>query len=264
MMTEKKLTRDEVDKLAKTLYKAYAKQKPLDMHEFPEFDDDSAYAIQRELTDLKAKKLGGYKISLTSEETQKMFAATEPLYGAQLDERFFKSGVKLKQSMFMEPLVEVELVFTAKKELAATDSLEELMVKTTVAPAVELPDCRFKDWFPALPKHLVMADAAVGGAVVYGDEVPAEDFTLSELTKMHTELFRDRTKVAEGKSSEVLGNPIKALKWLTEKLAETNQVVHAGEHVSTGTFLLPVPLTPGNWEAEFDYGLSDVKFEVEK
>ena len=57
MMTEKKLTRDEVDKLAKTLYKAYAKQKPLDMHEFPEFDDDSAYAIQRELTDLKAKKL---------------------------------------------------------------------------------------------------------------------------------------------------------------------------------------------------------------
>lgn len=105
MMTEKKLTRDEVDKLAKTLYKAYAKQKPLDMHEFPEFDDDSAYAIQRELTDLKAKKLGGYKISLTSEETQKMFAATEPLYGAQLDERFFKSGVKLKQSMFMEPLV---------------------------------------------------------------------------------------------------------------------------------------------------------------
>ena len=31
MMTEKKLTRDEVDKLAKTLYKAYAKQKPFIM-----------------------------------------------------------------------------------------------------------------------------------------------------------------------------------------------------------------------------------------
>lgn len=263
-MTEKVLTSDEVEVLAQILYKAYETQTPLNMTDFAEFDDDSAYRVQRRLTDLKKKKLGGYKISLTSEETQNMFNSTEPLYGAQLDERFFKSGVKLNQAMFMDPLVEVELVFTAKTDLSAKDSLDELMKKTTVAPAVELPDCRFKDWFPTLPKNLVMADAAVGGAVVYGDEVDTDQFSLADLAKVHTELFHDHEKVAEGKSSEVLGNPVKSLKWLTEKLAETDQVVHAGEHVSTGTFLLPVPLTPGNWKAEFDYGLSDVEFEVEK
>lgn len=264
MMTDKELTSDEVEVLAQILYKAYATQEPLDMEAFTIFDDDSAYRVQKRLTELKAKKLGGYKISLTSAETQKMFNSAEPLYGSQLAERFFKSGVKLNQSMFMDPLVEVELVFTAKVDLSAKDSLNELMAKTTVAPAVELPDCRFKDWFPTLPKNLVMADAAVGGAVVYGDEVDADQFSLADLAKVHTELFHDRKKVADGKASEVLGNPVKSLKWLTEKLAETDQVVHAGEHISTGTFLLPVSLTPGNWKAEFDYGLSDVKFELEK
>ncbi|WP_429971614.1 2-keto-4-pentenoate hydratase [Fructilactobacillus sp. Tb1] len=262
-MTDKVLTSDEVEVLAQILYKAYANQEPLDMTEFTEFDDDSAYKVQRRLTELKAKKLGGYKISLTSEETQKMFNSTEPLYGAQLEERFFKSGTKLKQSMFMDPLVEVELVFTAKKDLSADDSLEDLMAKTTVAPAVELPDCRFKEWFPTLPKNLVMADAAVGGAVVYGDEEDTNKFTLDQLATVHTELFHDKEQVAEGVSSEVLGNPVKSLKWLTEKLAETDQVVHKGERVSTGTFLLPVRLTPGKWKAEFDSGLSNVNFEVE-
>lgn len=261
-MADKVLINDEVEVLAQILYKAYKSQEPLEMSKFEAFDDDSAYRVQRRLMELKVKKLGGYKISLTSEETQKMFNSTEPLYGAQLDERFFRDQADLPFSMFMDPLVEVELVFTAKTDLAADDDFAALMEKTTVAPAVELPDCRFKEWFPTLPKNLVMADAAVGGEVVYGKEHDTTDFDFEELAEVSTQLFHDGEQVAEGKSSEVLGNPLKSLHWLTEKLAETDQVVQQGQHVSTGTFLLPVPLKPGKWEAKFDHELGNVAFTV--
>ncbi|USS91339.1 2-keto-4-pentenoate hydratase [Fructilactobacillus carniphilus] len=261
-MTDQVANADQVEVLAQILYQAYADQEPLEMADFPTFSDEQAYQVQDRLMKLKQHKRGGYKISLTSAETQSMFDATEPLYGAQLDERFFRSGAQLPASLFLAPLVEVELVFTAQADLSVQDDLEDLLERTTIAPAVEIPDCRFRDWFPKLPKHLVIADAAVGGAVVYGKEMPGTNFQLAELAEVNTKLFHDQEQVATGTSSEVLGNPVKSLRWLVQKLASRGQQLRAGEHVSTGTFLLPVPLTKGHWRADFDHQLGSVEFDV--
>lgn len=191
-----------------------------------------------------------------------MFDSDEPLYGGQLDERFFKSGHQFDFDFFMDPLVEVELVFKAKADLSTDDSLEDLLSKTTVAPAVEVPDVRFSDWFPSLPKHLVMSDAAVGGAIVYGEERPANQFSLEKLTEVQCELFHGDKKLKDGFSTEVLGNPVKSLKWLVDKLGKAGKKVHKDEKVSTGTFLLPVKLEKGEWKATFNQDFGEVKFSV--
>ncbi|KRN03998.1 2-oxo-hepta-3-ene-1, 7-dioate hydratase [Holzapfeliella floricola DSM 23037 = JCM 16512] len=121
---------------------------------------------------LKNESLGGYKVSLTSQETQKMFDSDEPLYGAQVASHFVKSGKRLRMKQdLMAPLAEVELVFRVKSDLSSSDSLAELAAKTTVAPGVEVPDSRFAEWFPSLSKYLVMSDSAIGGYVVYGKEL---------------------------------------------------------------------------------------------
>lgn len=265
-MTEKQMTKKGME-LAKALYEAYKTQKPLQMADWTGVvtTDDEAYQVQDALMKQKGEKVGGYKVSLTSQETQDMFDSNEPLYGAQVESHFVKSGTALSLSKdLMDPLTEVELVFTAKEDLSATDSLEELAKKTTVAPGVEVPDCRFAEWFPSLNKYLVMSDAAVGGYVVYGEGKDTTDHSMDELANVSTELFHDDEKVGEGKSSEVLGNPLNSLQWLVKKLASQGKTLTKGQKVSSGTFLLPPHLTEGKWEATFNEGMPTVTVEVTK
>ncbi|MFT8469329.1 2-keto-4-pentenoate hydratase [Oenococcus sp.] len=248
------------------LFQAYQSHEALKESDFKGLvtDDQSAYRVQRQLTELKNEKVGGYKVSLTSKQTQNMFDADSPLYGAQVASHFLKSPANLKQQQLMAPLAEVEMLFTAKEDLSSQDSLEDLMHKTQVAAAVEVPDSRFADWFPSLSKHMVMADAAVGGYVVYGQETDTDQLfnRVDDLAHVKCQLFFNNKKVKDGASSEVLGNPLNSLHWLTSKLAEQGMQLKTGQRVSSGTFLLPESLKAGHWQATFDQGLGEVSVTV--
>lgn len=269
LMSEKSAVKETLSKteeeFAKALFDAWKSQKPLTEKDWTDSapDDDSAYRVQDQLMKLKDAPVGGYKVSLTSKQTQDMFDSNEPLYGAQLADHFLKAPTSVNLSDLMEPLVEVELAFHAKEDLSPNDSLEDLMNKTTVAPALEVPDSRFKDWFPSLSKYMVMSDAAVGGVVVYGDEFDTSLFkTVDALENVNCTLSHDGKELKSGKSSEVLGNPLKSLKWLVDKLADQGKTLKEDQRVSSGTFVLPPSLTKGTWQASFDNGLGLVSLEV--
>ncbi|MSE21916.1 2-keto-4-pentenoate hydratase, partial [Lactobacillus parabuchneri] len=123
--------------LANKLFNAYETHKPLKEADFDGVvnDEQAAYRVQRRLTELKKEDVGGYKVSLTSKQTQDMFDSDSPLYGAQVKSHFLQSPVTLHRGELMEPLAEVEMLFTAKEDLSSKDSLEDLMRKTKVAPA---------------------------------------------------------------------------------------------------------------------------------
>ncbi|WP_125711983.1 2-keto-4-pentenoate hydratase [Companilactobacillus kedongensis] len=252
-------------KFAKALFEAWKSQKPLTESDWSNSapDDNAAYRVQDQLMKLKDGPVGGYKVSLTSKQTQDMFDSDEPLYGAQLADHFLKAPTSVNLSDLMEPLVEVELAFRAKEDLSSDDSLEDLLNKTTVAPALEVPDSRFKDWFPSLSKYMVMSDAAVGGVVVYGEEFDTKLFKdVATLENVSCTLSHDGKELKSGKSSEVLGNPLKSLKWLVDKLATQGKTLKKDQRVSSGTFVLPPSLTKGNWQAKFDNGLGVVSLDV--
>lgn len=258
-MTELNARQEE---FAKALFEAYDTNTPLKEEEWKDVvtDDETAYAVQDAVVKLKGKPTAGYKVSLTSKETQDMFDADSPLYGQQVAERFLQSPADVDLQMLNEPLLEVELTFRAKEDLQPSDTLEDLFQKVTVAGALELPDARFVDWFPDLGKYNVMADCAVGGLVVYGEEHDADSVfeNVDDAANVHAVLFKDGKKLKEGVSSEVLGNPFKSLQWLVQKLAEQGKVFTKGQMVSSGTFVLPPKLTVGKWEVEFDSGLGNV------
>ena len=216
--------------------------------------------MQDRFVELKKLPTGGYKVLLTSKQTQNMFDSDSPLYGQQVDSHFLPSPALLSlKDKTMDPLLEVELGFRAREDLKASDRLDDLLHKTTVCGTVELPDSRFADWFPDLSKYNVMSDCAVGGFVVYGDEHPTDD----DAANVSVTLYHDSKEELSGKSSEVLGNPLKSLQWLVGKLEAQGKQFKAGQLVSSGTFLLPPHLTAGKWEAKFDHGFGNVSVNVQ-
>lgn len=256
-------TTEQEQTVANDLYQALTTKKPLTMADYDDkvTDYDSAYRVQWAFSALKNKPVAGYKVSLTSEETQKMFDSDSPFYGAEVEGSWVKSGETLPFSDLMDPLLEVELVFTANEALTPEDSVEDLLKKTSVSGAVELPDSRFADWFPALGKYLVVSDSAVAGRVVYAP-ASKDSFTVDDLANVHATLTKDGEELANGASSEVLGNPLNSLKWLVEKLAGQGHDFPAGTKVSSGTFLLPPHATKGHYEAKFDKYFGTVTFDL--
>ncbi|KRM29776.1 2-oxo-hept-3-ene-1,7-dioate hydratase [Limosilactobacillus panis DSM 6035] len=268
IMTKENVTLNaKQESFAQALFNAYQNHQPLKMADWDGVvtDDDTAYAVQDRFAALKKLPTGGYKVSLTSKKTQDMFDSDCPLYGQQVDSHFLPSPALLSlKKQTMDPLLEVELGFRATEDLKPDDSLEDLLHKTTVCGTVELPDCRFTDWFPDLNKFNVMSDCAVGGFVVYGLERPADKVfaTVEDAANVNVTLYHNGQKQSSGQSSEVLGNPFKSLSWLVGKLAEQGKEFRTGQLVSSGTFLLPPHLTKGVWTAKFDHGFGDVTVNV--
>ncbi|GAY75075.1 2-keto-4-pentenoate hydratase [Sporolactobacillus inulinus] len=251
------------DDLSEQLYQALSKNEPLD---FKNADPSAlslehAYEVQHAFNAKKKEAIKGYKISLTSKQTQDMFNSDSPLYGQVVASSVLHDGAELALATLNEPLLELELEFTALEDLSPEDNEEQLLAKTDVAPGIEVPDSRFKDWFPKLPLELVISDSAVCGRLVVGKPA-AKKPTVDELAHVHADVTLNGKPLTSGEASEVLGNPLHALKWLVARLAQEGKIVGKGTTVSTGTFCLPKKLEKGTYVATFTHHLGDVTLHV--
>lgn len=173
--------------LANQLFNALTFKDPLEMADLEGkvTDYETAYHVQDAFVALRQEEVQGYKVSLTSEETQRMFDSDDPFYGQETVTQFVQGPLTLSLSDLLEPLIEIELVFRAKEDLSVDDTPEDLLEKLTIAPGIEVPDARFKNWFPKLNKYLVVSDCAVGGRVVYGQEQDVKgNFTVEDLANI--------------------------------------------------------------------------------
>ncbi|MER2175017.1 MAG: fumarylacetoacetate hydrolase [Carnobacterium sp.] len=224
----------------------------LDKAIFPEnISLEEAYTMQHLFTAAKehnGEKLQGYKISMTSPETQALFEASEPLYG-QLTSNRVRNTLSLSKDT-AHALIELELVFLVQEELSSEDSIEDILKKTTIAPGLEVPDSRFQDWFPKMSKEQVCIDGAVGGYVCYGSSKKA---TYEDLDNIQGRLIHNEQIIAQDSSRTVMGHPVKAIEWLLKKLSEQGLSLQPGMFISSGTFVMPQVLTAGTYKGEFDH-----------
>lgn len=120
------------------LYTAYAANEPLELGVLEIESKEAAYDVQRGVLKLKEENgevLTGYKISLTSRETQDLFHSDSPLYGAMTD-RTVKKEINLND--YNIPLLEMELVFLVDEEILPEDDEAAIMQKCRVAPGAEV------------------------------------------------------------------------------------------------------------------------------
>lgn len=238
--------------MATVLYEAYKKGHTIPKEQIPaSLEKSPAYAIQHAVTAHKTRdgqeELKGYKISLTSKETQHLFQSETPLYGA-LTTSALSNGVIELNSM-ASPLIEIEMIFIAKEDLSVADDVHALLKKTRVAPGIEVPDSRFDDWFPKISLGQVIADSAVAGKIIAG--TPLDNISYSQLEKLPGKLTLDGQEIAGNDSSEVLDHPAHAVKWLVHELAGHGLTVKKGMAISSGTFILPKQLERGRYEASY-------------
>jgi 2-keto-4-pentenoate hydratase len=219
---------------------------------------DEGYAVQATLESRTSGPLFGWKIAATSLVGQKHINVTGPLAGRLLHERVTDLSA-VARSAKAEPaipelpfgvnhmkVVEAEFAFRMARDLApraqpyAVD--EVLAAVGTLHPAIEVPDSRFDD-FTTVGAPQLIADNACAHLFVLGR--PAPDVWREIDVVEHRVIGTAGSLTREGKGANVLGDPRVALAWLVNELSGLGITLKAGEVVTTGTCLVPLPIAPG-------------------
>ena len=216
---------------------------------------EEGYAVQARLEERSAAPLFGWKIAATSTAGQLHINVTGPLAGRLLREKAFESGSALPFGVNHMQVAEAEFAFRMGRDLAPRAqpySVEEVLAAVaTLHPAIEIPDSRFDD-FTIVGAAQLIADNACAHLFVLGPAAPEAWRTLDLVE--HRVTGSAGTLTREGKGANVLGDPRVALTWLVNELSGLGVTLRAGEVVTTGTCLVPLPIEPGV-EVSADFGV---------
>lgn len=223
------------------------------------------YAIQALLEKHSASPLFGWKIAATSVAGQKHIGVDGPLAGRLLAERVHADGATLSLAKNQMRVAECEFAFrmgrTLLPRVAPYARSEVLECVASLHPAIEVPDSRFEG-FERVGVAQLLADNACANDFVLGAPALAAWRGLDLIS--HAVSARVNGGDAHvGEGANVLGDPAVALVWLVNELSAMGLPLEAGQVVTTGTCVVPIPIAPGDEvEADFgDLGRVSVRFE---
>ena len=207
---------------------------------------EEGYAIQAELERRSAHPLFGWKIAATSAAGQQHINVDGPLAGRLLRERAFDSGAELPFGANHMRVAEAEFAFRMASDLPPRPEpyhVEEVLdAVASLHPAIEVPDSRYED-FTVVGAPQLIADNACAHLFVLGPGVTRwRDVDLVAHRVIGTVVGQ---AAHEGRGANVLGDPRVALTWLANELSGLGITLAAGQVVTTGTCLVPLPIAPG-------------------
>lgn len=218
-------------------------------------DRAEAYAIQAELAHISGQDVFGWKIAATSLAGQKHIGVEGPLAGRLLSERVLKAGTSISLDGNLMRVAEAEFAFRFGQPLPKRDepySVDEVLAAVeSLHPAIEIPDSRYHD-FARVGAPQLIADNACACWFVLGDATEA-DWRRQDLVEHHVAAYRNGTLAANGSGANVLGDPRVALTWIANELRTFGDGLRAGEVVTTGTCIVPMPIAPGD-HLRVDFG----------
>jgi 2-keto-4-pentenoate hydratase len=207
-----------------------------------------AYRIQAMHEVLSAGPLAGWKIAATSIAGQKHIGVDGPLVGRYIAERVVPSGGSIPFGHNHMRVAEVEFAFRMGRDVPPRfQSYTEKEVFAAVAsahPAIEIPDSRY-DRFESVGAAALIADNACAHWMAIGEAMPDEwrEFDLAAFQPVGR--IAGKPDVV-GKGSSVLGSPRIAMTWIVNELSGLGVTLKAGQFVTTGTCLVPMPIAQGD------------------
>lgn len=215
-----------------------------------------AYQVQALLEGYSNAPLYGWKIAATSVAGQRHIGVDGPLAGRILAERVIADGGACALGGNLMKVAELEFAFRMGRDLpprAAPYSREEVLdAVESLHPAIEIPDSRFLHFETAGLAQLI-ADNACAHRFVLGPATTA-DWREIDLASHRGRMVRNDAVAEDGIGSNVLGDPRIALTWLANELSAHGETLRAGQVVTTGTCVKPVPLAQGD-RFEGDLGI---------
>lgn len=207
-----------------------------------------AYRVQAFLEEHTRQPLFGWKIAATSDAGQKHINVDGPLAGRLLAERVIADGGDCPMGNNLMRVAEVEFAFRMAVDLPPRPtpySQDEVMAQVaSLHPAIEIPDSRYDD-FTAVGLAQLVADNACAHRFILGAAMTA-DWRGIDLAAHPVRGVINDAVAGEGSGVNVLGDPRFALTWLVNELSRHGMTLKAGEVVTTGTCVKPMPIAAGD------------------
>lgn len=192
----------------------------------------------------RGRHLIGYKTALLSRAAQQRLHAAGPVWGLLTDDMPVGDGDQVDLSTVTGAKAEVELVFQLGTDLVGpgVTEVDVLAATAAVRAGIEIPATRADATPPAEIGEYVRQNALAWRFVLGRAFTGFRDVDLSLVGAL---LEVDGGVVGSGAGARVLGNPVRSVAWLANRLARYGKELHAGMVVFTGALADPVALAPG-------------------
>ena len=230
---------------------------------FRDFSNAEAYAVAKIIHEMRLKEGAipvGRKIGFTNPEMWSIYGVREPIWGYLYDSTVVNpagSTFRCRIGRFAEPKIEPEIVVHFGSSPPENAGIENVLASIDwIAHGIEIVQSHYPGWkFQAADTiadwglHATLIVGEPVGVNLLGAEVAAdlENFTVT--------LSCDGDVREQGKGSNALGNPLKAIIHLIDVLAKQPNVsrLQSGELVTTGTLTAALPILPGQrWATNFN------------
>jgi 2-keto-4-pentenoate hydratase len=244
------MTEQDIQSAASLLWRKWGESSRI--HELPEHGRPAnraeGYAIQARLADESGQGIIGWKIAATSRAGQAHIRVDGPLAGRLLKERVLKDGATISLNGNLMRVAEAEFAFRFRRDLGKRkepyDVNEVLDAVESLHTAIEVPDSRYEDYTVVGAPQLI-ADNACACWFILGAPTKA-NWREFDLAQHKVEGYRNQRHAASGSGANVLGDPRVALTWIANELIQFGDGLLAGQVVTTGTCLTPIPVEPGD------------------
>ena len=233
--------------MAEALFKAVTTGKavpPLSVTAGRDLDIDEAYTIQERFNARMQERFGkpsGYKVAFSAKPAQDKFGITTPAFGTFFQKQRVETSGSVKAADFIGFVNEAEIAFTIGKDIRhSIATIEDLMPYiASVHVGLDVPDIRFDTTAGTMTAGDVIAMSCATHTYVLGEGVSpgSVDYKNTRVTLSH-----DGDEVYAGDSSNVLGDPRKAVLMLNDHLLAHGSYIKAGDVVLSGS--VGKPYTP--------------------
>ena len=204
---------------------------------------DEAYVVQQKVIEHRVamgERTVGYKIGCTSQAIRRQFGLSEPICGRLMAPHVhdraapqLETPVELDWHDYVECAVEPEFVLCIGHDVTCevVDERELANAIQWVAAGIEVHNYRF--WFGRPTSQELIASNGIHAALVVGQQRVSSaslDFDTERV-----EIFRHDELVASGVGSEIMGGPLKSLRWLVHHLIQRGEYLRAGQLVIPGS-----------------------------
>jgi len=214
-----------------------------------------AYQVQALIEKQSTQPLAAWKLAATSIAGQKHIGVSGPLIGRYIAERVVPSGRAIPFGNNGMKVAEIEFAFRFGDDLplrtkpySANEIFEAV---ASMHPAIEIPDSRFER-FETVGEVSLIADNACAHWLCIGAAAPDDWRKLDLAAFAPTGQIRGKKPIF-GKGENVLSSPYAAMEWFVNEMSSLGIIAKAGQIVSTGTCLVPMPISPGDHVAG-DFG----------
>lgn len=205
-----------------------------------------AYEVQEGALARRGRTSGavvGWKVGCTSPAIRAQFGLKEPISGRLFEREIHSDETGIRTSDFVDCAIEPEFVFTLCRDLAGDPTEQDLLESIrSVAVGIELHNYRF--WQAPPTSQELIAFNGIHAGLVIGPERPfLPDLDLGRQT-VSVRVNGDLR--ATGPAAEIMGGPLRSLRWLARHAAERGQKLSAGDKIIPGSAVELVRVRAGD------------------